>query len=1499
MSANLIQNIPLLSRTALSMTTATTWLSPQVGITDTDFDGVTSINLEVVATNANSTAVDLVLVYWNGSAWADVDTTNAKVTVPGSVANATRIRSGTSFNLISGNHQYTFRNAAASSAVVAYEFRIIITQVNATKTAFYVPLGGAVTSSTNTSDTAYGAAIDAVYNGSVTTFTFQNSVRSSLFYFDANAYGNTLGTASLQVVRSVQNASYAGNDRLYNVTDGQAVVTLGSNTQTAITFSETTLTGQTYWASGKQYRIEHSCAGATTARTNNLWQALIVIRVTNLTKGEVYWRVAKSDSTTSAYYREHLRVKLDHASYSNPVLYHEVTGACNENTALECAVYDHGTNDAGTTNPTLLDAVVWNSATKTRYRSASLPLPTSGDRFIHYNAATTNADTYASQFLVVAFTSAVTRELALAGEAVSGVSVAASKTDATWELALTGEAVSTVAASGTKTAAAVTHELALAGESRSAASATGSVTHATWELSLASESGSAVSATGSVTHAMWDLALASEAASRASVTGSVVHATWDLALASEAVSAVVATGTMTGAAVTHELALSSESVSAVVVTGTETITWPTGGWLITTDTHMVSSDSEEGVAGETHPTEGGNWASYIAANVKPVGWVDFGDERNTQGVYNADGCQDEWTNYVSSIQNHLPHSTVGGHGTVNATWARLPGNHDEDYPSSAAPPSDFSAFETTFWSAPFHWTADWTEAKIRFIGFHTHIRHNGSVDGIVETDEIDWLEYELQNLPSGWSAVPCSHIGYDSTFTRTIPGGASESECHGDALRTMLAKYTDRIAWCASGHDHTDNVHHVENGLVHISHAALAYTAAEPENGGWTLATYDSASDSVTLHLYDGPPGPYEPSSVNPAITVYISRVGKPEPKIVVDGLVAEFAGSLANGGTAPGSGSLATWTDTAFGAVHDDLTVTSPAWVGNGSSGNPYALQFNGTSTSGVGPSSVDISPLMANDHPGTLEAWVYFPTAPTTTTNILGFPLDYRRGLGMYCRSTSGNLGYFRSTDSTSAYNYGGDVQPTAGWRHCVVSYEGSGVCNIYIDGVGDSATLLTSSQPAAGTTPQVVIGNRGASTYLQSGYKIATARVYDRALTPAEVAQNYNAGILATSKNRILEMALSSEAQSAMAASGTRTSAVTTHELVLTSEANSAVSVNGSVTHATWELALANETVSTVTVTGGVTHATWALALASESVSSVAATGSITHATWELSLSSEAVSTATATGSVTHATWALALASESVSAVSASGQKQGAQTRELAVMSEAKSAVTATGSVVHATWDLALASEATSAASVSGSVVHATWELSLASESKSAVAINGSVTHATWDMGLASESRSSVSASGKVAHATWDLALSSESASRVSATGAVIHAVWNLALAGEAVSAVSATGRRTLAPVTHELALANETFSAVGAAATITHATWELVLSSEAVSSVSVAVSVTGGHLHQWHIVFGDPEILWSAGNPNASWTMQLAEPHFAAGDAEIPLKLGAPETTWRIE
>jgi hypothetical protein len=212
---------------------------------------------------------------------------------------------------------------------------------------------------------------------------------------------------------------------------------------------------------------------------------------------------------------------------------------------------------------------------------------------------------------------------------------------------------------------------------------------------------------------------------------------------------------------------------------------------------------------------------------------------------------------------------------------------------------------------------------------------------------------------------------------------------------------------------------------------------------------------------------------------------------IVTDGLV--FAIDAGNLVSYPKSGT-STYNLTGSGAT-GALT--------NGTSFTPLdggAFVFDGTNDYIVFPNDTNL-----DNQALTMESWCYLNT--TTTQDAFLFEKgQVNTQYSNFC-DNAGNF-YFRTmglsnqdlTFTTSTY-----ISPNT-WNHVVCTY-GAGTKTIYVNGTQVAQQTGLTGTISTNTTG-LFLGAYGPGTgYFLNG-KIAESRVYNRALTAAEVLQNYNA-------------------------------------------------------------------------------------------------------------------------------------------------------------------------------------------------------------------------------------------------------------------------------------------------------------------------------------------------------------------------------------------------------
>ena len=207
----------------------------------------------------------------------------------------------------------------------------------------------------------------------------------------------------------------------------------------------------------------------------------------------------------------------------------------------------------------------------------------------------------------------------------------------------------------------------------------------------------------------------------------------------------------------------------------------------------------------------------------------------------------------------------------------------------------------------------------------------------------------------------------------------------------------------------------------------------------------------------------------------------KYSPKMVTDGLVLSL--DAANTKSYPKSGT--TWTDLSGNSNTGTLT-NGPTF----SAGNMGSIVFDGTND------YVNISSLITGNQSFSWGAWIN-PTA-TGTPVLFG---NVSNGLAMISYWDSANnkvrVGTYGNDRLTS-----GTAIPPSTWGYTFWTWNGTTLTS-YTNGIADgTATGFSFNISNLYTT----IGNSVNSQYFTG--RIAQTLVYNRALTAAEILQNYNA-------------------------------------------------------------------------------------------------------------------------------------------------------------------------------------------------------------------------------------------------------------------------------------------------------------------------------------------------------------------------------------------------------
>ena len=301
----------------------------------------------------------------------------------------------------------------------------------------------------------------------------------------------------------------------------------------------------------------------------------------------------------------------------------------------------------------------------------------------------------------------------------------------------------------------------------------------------------------------------------------------------------------------------------------------------------------------------------------------------------------------------------------------------------------------------------------------------------------------------------------------------------------------------------------------------MADTGTPKEVTGMQMASYDNSSrwpTNIMLSWADSPSGPWNQ---------FLVVTNQPYPGNnswagVVE--VSETPGAVAlliPSGSEP-------WVSSA-GSPGYDFYLGS----GAGSDGTepsftpPSTMVFGGGGyCTGVGPTPDFVKGMHKAGAEFTIEAWWYYngggsnvhPIFDSGTSDQSG--TDTSRGvifgdMGVIAPPAPGRFGFRVKRDSGAGTSFSVHLTTslTTGWHHLAVSYQQGAGSFLWVDGAPASTNLGTtwdgtlSSPGTADPVNPMRIGARGDAAFkAATGSKLDLLRIYDRALTTGELAQNW---------------------------------------------------------------------------------------------------------------------------------------------------------------------------------------------------------------------------------------------------------------------------------------------------------------------------------------------------------------------------------------------------------
>ena len=204
------------------------------------------------------------------------------------------------------------------------------------------------------------------------------------------------------------------------------------------------------------------------------------------------------------------------------------------------------------------------------------------------------------------------------------------------------------------------------------------------------------------------------------------------------------------------------------------------------------------------------------------------------------------------------------------------------------------------------------------------------------------------------------------------------------------------------------------------------------------------------------------------------------------------------NASSYPGSGT--TWTD--LSGNNNDATMTNPVWTNT----NSGYFTFDGTASSyGAIANSASMSPTSIS-----WETWVQIPGAPVSSYSWV--VRNGWTGAPWFFGYNNSNYWTLAINDNSTTYTQTQTSVVTAGWHQVLGTYDGSEII-LYVNGVQAGTPVAFAAGNIVGYGSPTIINGGSTSTVPPPNDQfwtgdIAVLRMYNRALTSAEVLQNYNA-------------------------------------------------------------------------------------------------------------------------------------------------------------------------------------------------------------------------------------------------------------------------------------------------------------------------------------------------------------------------------------------------------
>lgn len=391
---NLQAEIEMGSGYASSGAPLTFWRS-QTSLDTGDYDGSPVYTFEIVATNSEGTSRSVMLASSTGGTIATI-AIGVSTTVP--------TRLSQTFTPNTGAEVYHL--ALDPGAFIVHSARILVNQTGATRTKLYIPLLAPASSFANSGD---GGGLDKTDGTSSSSYVQPTTSVYSLWTKNAADYADLDG-ATPWTFEAVMN-KFGGTDAYASLFNGNTQI---ADSELTTSFSAPTLVSAPLannaanLTDGSDISVRIKGGGAMVIQKAGIW-----VKLTNLSKGEVYRRVlaggAYTNAGASSQTMLYQRALVDLANYSSPSAFFESTASksvTSGSTSLFYCPTDNSTDSgclaldgAGTGSLTFTN----DSYVRQRTPNIASSLATHDRYVVNVGAASSSAVSSSSSFLVVGF----------------------------------------------------------------------------------------------------------------------------------------------------------------------------------------------------------------------------------------------------------------------------------------------------------------------------------------------------------------------------------------------------------------------------------------------------------------------------------------------------------------------------------------------------------------------------------------------------------------------------------------------------------------------------------------------------------------------------------------------------------------------------------------------------------------------------------------------------------------------------------------------------------------------------------------------------------------------------------------------------------------------------------------------------------------------------------------------------------------------------------------